>query len=292
MSNLVELFCLVDDFCEEFIPAWQEHLLESGLKKRKRPSQLCPSEIMTILIHFHQSRYRDFKNYYIQYVQRFLQSEFSHLVSYSRFVELAKTVLVPLCFFTQSLSGEKTGVYFIDSTPIRSCHIKRTRQNRVFDGLAKIGRSSMGWFFGFKLHLVVNDKGEIMAFKLTTANTDDRKPVPHLVKSLTGKLFGDKGYISQKLTQQLQAKGLSLVTAVRKGMQNKVVSLMDKLLLRKRAIIESVNDQLKNMNQVEHTRHRSIYNFLGNLLAALAAYALQAKKPSLRGYENRCPLAS
>ena len=139
----------------------------------------------------------------------------------------------------------------------------------------------MGWFFGFKLHLVVNDQGEILAFQLTPGNVDDRKPVPKMTEKLFGKLFGDRGYISQALFQQLYEEGLMLITSLRKNMKNHLMLLEDKLMLRKRSIIETINDQLKNISQIEHTRHRSYANFIVNLLAGLIAYALQAKKPSI-----------
>lgn len=281
MDNLIVLFCLVDDFCRLFVPLWNTHLLTSGCKKRNKPCRLSFSEIMTIFIYFHQMRFRDFKTYYLKYVMVHLRELFPRLVSYNRFVELLKSVLVPLCFFVQSFSSQKTGIYFVDSTMIKACHIKRKNQHKVFKELAQKSKSSVGWYFGFKLHLVINDKGEIMAFKLTAANVDDRKPVPDLVKNLVGKLFGDKGYISQDLFERLYQQGLQLVTRVRKNMKNKLMALTDKILLRKRAIIESVNDQLKNMSQIEHTRHRSVFNFAANILAALAAYMLQPKKPSL-----------
>jgi hypothetical protein len=226
-------------------------------------------------------RFRDFKTYYIYYVIPHLKSYFSFLPSYSHIVNLMKSVLVPLCIFIQGLTGEKTGIYFIDSTILKACHIKRERQHRVFNGIAKKAKSTIGWFFGFKLHLVINDKGEIMAFKLTAGNVDDRKPVPDLVKHLSGKLFGDKGYISQDLFENLFQKGLQLITRLKGNMKNKLMPLIDKLLLRKRALIETVNDQLKNISQIEHTRHRSIWNFMVNILGALVAYCLQPKKPSL-----------
>lgn len=289
-DNLTVLYCLVDDFCKEFIPSWKTTMIESDMKKRDRAGQLSESEIMTIYIHFHQSHYRDFKNYYINYVSNYLTKLFPRLVCYHRFVALIKSVLVPLCFFLQCFSGEKTGIYFIDSTPIRVCHIKREKQHRVFKGLAQKAKSTIGWFFGFKLHLVINDKGELMAFSITTANVDDRKPVINLVKALIGKLIGDKGYISKKLSTILLASGLSLITKVKKNMKNSFMPLIDKLLLRKRAIIECVNDQLKNISQIEHTRHRSVWNFLANILAALIAYSLQPKKPSIRS--NLQPLLS
>jgi hypothetical protein len=279
---LILLFCFVDDFCKQFLPAWQKHLIAQGIRKRQRSTQLTPSEIMAIYIHFHQSHYRDFKSYYLHYVCVHLKQLFPQLVSYPRFVSLTKSVLIPLCSFLQTLSGEETGIYFIDSTLIKGCHIKREKQNRVFKGLAKKGKSTIGWFFGFKLHLVINDKGELMAVKLTAGNVDDRQPVMDLVKELVGKLIGDKGYISQDLFEKLLEQGLRLITRIKSNMKNKLMPLVDKLLLRKRAIVESVNDQLKNISQIEHTRHRSVWNFLCNVLAGLVAYALQPKKPSIK----------
>ena len=165
--------------------------------------------------------------------------------------------------------------YFIDSTLLKACHIRREKQNKVFAGLARKSKSSMGWFFGFKLHIIVNDKGELMAFKLTKGNVDDRRPAPSLTKGLVGKLVGDKGYISNNLFLELWENGLQLITKIKSNMKNKLMNLADKILLRKRAIIESVNDQLKNISQIEHTRHRSIWNFACNLVARLCAYSIK-----------------
>lgn len=281
MDNLVELFCIVDDFAKEFFPEFEKAQLEFGLTRSQKPCSLSPSEIMVIMIYFHRLRFRDFKTYYTQYVQKHLTCEFPKLTSYNRFVELMPSILMPLCFFIHIQSKTQTGIYFVDATTIDVCHIKRASSNRVFKGIAKKGKSSMGWFFGFKLHLVINDLGEIMAFKLTPATTDDRIPVDKMTQSLTGKIFGDRGYISQELFDKLFQRGLQLITRIKKNMKNKLMPLLDKLLLRKRAIIESVNDQLKNISQIEHSRHRSINNFMVNLLAGLAAYSLQPKKPSL-----------
>ncbi|MGQ3890120.1 IS982 family transposase [Legionella sp. CNM-1927-20] len=281
MDNLVELFCVVDDFAEEFFPEFEKIQLEYGIKRSQKPCSLTPSEIITIMIYFHQLRFRDFKTYYTQYVQKHLGPAFPKLVSYNRFVELMPSILMPLCFFIHTQSKHQTGIYFVDATTINVCHVKRASANRVFKGIAKKGKSSMGWFFGFKLHLVINDKGEIMAFKLTQATTDDRAPVDQMTQGLSGKMIGDKGYISQTLFDKLYQRGLQLITKIKKNMHNKLMPLIDKLLLRKRAIIESVNDQLKNISQIEHSRYRSVNNFMVNLLAGLAAYALQPKKPSL-----------
>ena len=266
-DTLVILYCLVDEFCKRFYPEWEKTLIAQGTIKRRRPSNISPAEIMTIIVFFHMLRFRDFKTYYIYYVVPHLKPYFSFLPSYSHMVNLMKSVLVPLCIFVQSLTGEQTGIYFIDSTILKACHIKREKQHRVFNGIAKKAKSTIGWFFGFKLHLVIN--------------VDDRKPVPDLVKHLTGKLVGDKGYISQELFEKLFQRGLQLITRLKGNMKNKLMPLIDKLLLRKRALIETVNDPLKNISQIEHTRHRSVWNFMVNILGALAAYCLQPKKPSL-----------
>lgn len=279
--SLLLLFCHVHDFWKRFSPQWHQEMLANGAIHRVRAGKLSPSEIMTIMIHFHQSRYRDFKSYYTRHVQEHLRSEFPELVSYERFVVLMPSVLVPLCAYLVSCYGRCTGISFIDSTPIAVCHNRRIPNHRVFEGIAARGHTSVGWFFGFKLHVVVNDMGELLACRLTPGNVDDRKPVPELVKGIFGKLFGDKGYIAKALFAELFEHGVQLITKLKKNMKNRLMPLTDKVLLRKRAIIESVYDQLKNISQIEHTRHRSLANFMVNLLSGLVAYCHQAKKPSL-----------
>lgn len=279
--SLLELFCHVDDFCQWFEPQWQRHLLEQGAIQRVRQAQMSTSEIMTIVIHFHQSHYRDFKSYYIEHVMGHLRGEFPTLVSYTRLVELMPRVLIPLLAYFQCCKGQCSGLSFVDSTPLKVCHNRRIERHKVFDGLAQRGKTSMGWFYGFKLHLVVNDQGELLAFHLTPGNVDDRKPLPSLTRALFGKLFGDRGYLSQPLFAALFQHGIELITTVRKNMKNRLLPLTDKLLLRKRVIIETINDQLKNISQIEHSRHRSVANFLINLVSGLIAYCHQPKKPSL-----------
>jgi len=279
--SLDELFVDVDDFCKRF-ESW---LYQSQIGQRKRnpgprPS-LAASEIMTILIYFHMSHYRNFKHYYLDHVQQHLRPDFPGLVSYTRFVELMPMVLPGLCFYLWLKLGPVTGISFIDVTPIPVCHNRRIQRHKVFKGLAERGQTSMGWFYGFKLHLVVNDQGEIVSFYLTPGNVDDRKPVPKLTEKLFGKLFADRGYISKDLFKALFERGIQLITPIRKNMKNRLMPLMDKLLLRKRSIIETINDQLKNISQISHTRHRSVNNFLVNLITGLIAYTFQPKKPSL-----------
>ena len=281
-TKLIVLFCDVYDFCQAFMPLWEQTLLENNLQVPRKEPSLAISEILTIIIHFHQSHYRDFKAYYVEHVSVHLRAEFPQLVSYNRFIELMPRALLPLCCYLDYRKGECTGITFIDSTKLAVCGNKRIKRNHVFQDIAKLGKSSMGWFFGFKLHLVANDRGELLAFTITPANTDDRTPVPDLVKDMFGKMFGDKGYLSQPLFEKLLAQGLTLVTSIRKNMKNKLVPLMDKLLGRKRAIMETIIDQLKNISQIEHSRHRSVTNCMVNILAGLAAYTLQEKKPAIK----------
>jgi Transposase DDE domain len=263
-----------------FAPKWKVSQLAAG-KQRERAGQLCPSEVMTILIHFHQSHYRTFKAYYTEHVQVHLTKEFPHLVSYPRFVALISGMLIPLLAYLQSRFGLCTGISFIDATSLQVCDPKRIAQHRVFATDARRGKTSMGWFFGFKLHLAVNDRGDLLACCLTPGNVDDRQPVPQMVKHLRGKLIGDRGYVSAPLAALLFEQGLQLITRLRKNMANRLMHLSDKLLLRKRAIIESIIDQLKNISQIEHSRHRSPTNFVVHLIAGLIAYSHQDKKPGL-----------
>ena len=205
-------------------------------------------------------------------------------LSYNRFVELMSSTIVPLTVYIISgRLGKCSGISFIDSTSIDVCHNKRISRNKVFEDIARIGKTTSGWFYGFKLHLTINDKGEILSFFLTPGNTDDRneKVIAALTKNIFGKLFGDKGYISKKLVEKLLQNNIQLITGIRKNMKSKIADMADKVLLRKRSIIETVNDFLKNICQIEHTRHRSPINFMVNLLAGLVAYSFLPKKPSL-----------
>jgi len=280
-SDIIALFCDVDDFCLVFEPEYNKRQLEDGTRKRIRKSKLCLSEVMTIIIWFHISGYRTFKDYYMKHVCKHLRSEFPDLVSYNRFVELMSDALFPLCCYLYTRKGNCSGVSFIDSMPIAVCHNRRIPSNKVFAHIAQRGKNSVDWFYGFKTHLIFNDQGEFLAFRFTPGNTDDREPVPDMVKDIFGKLFGDKGYISQNLFDLLFAQDVQLVTKIKRNMKNKLMPLFDKLMLRKRAIVETIHDQLKNISQIQHTRHRSVANFLVNVIAALIAYTHKEKKPSL-----------
>lgn len=281
MNKLLELFCDVDDFCSVFIPQWQQQLLANGERKRRRVGRMSTSEIMSIIIAFHMSHHRDFKNFYNGLLRRYHLRDFPHLLSYTRFLEMMPSVLVPLCAYFTQLKATPTGIEFIDSTSIKVCHNLRIPRHKVFDGIAKRGKGTMGWFYGFKLHLIVNHMGGLVAAKLTPANIDDRTPVRELAVDLPDRLYGDKGYISQALSDDLAANGVTLITGQRKNMKPKALSFFDRAMLSKRFIIETINDQLKNISQIEHSRHRSMHGLMLNLLGGLIAYCHKDNKPAL-----------
>ena len=285
-TNIVVIFYHVDEFCKRIQEILPSASLNDGnaIKKRNRKFKLSDSEVISILIMFHQSHYRDLKTFYLNYICTHCKDLFPNIVSYNRFVELQQKAILPMvCFMQMCCLGRCTGISFIDSTPIRVCHPKRELPHKTFKGIAQKGKSTMGWFFGFKLHLVINDRGEIIDFLITRANVDDRDPLKDKTfhKSIFGKLFADKGYISTDLFEKLFVDGIHLVTGIRKNMKNSLMHLHDKILLRKRYIIETINDQLKNICQIEHTRHRSFNNFVSNIISGLIAYNLLPKKPSL-----------
>jgi hypothetical protein len=280
--SLTKLFCDVDDFCQVFIAEWEKIQLTDGTRKRRRPRSLSHSEIMTIVVSYHQFGYKTFKWFYERYVCKHLKAEFPKLVSYNRFIELLPDVLMPLtCFMQTRCKTSKNGIAFIDSTPLRVCKNLRIPRHKTFKGEAERGKSSTGWFYGFKLHLLVDDCGDILSFRITRGNVDDRTPVPEMLKNFIGKVFGDRGYISEKLTELLATDDVELITTLRKNMKPKVLAAFDKLLLRKRCIIETINDQVKNIFDLEHSRHRSLVNYMINVVASLVAYSYQEKKPSL-----------
>lgn len=285
-DKITEIYYTIDEFCKEFESAKEGHLIQKyvNVKARNRKFKLSDSEVITILILFHSENYRNLKHFYINYVQKHMRDYFPETVSYNRFVELQKKAMLPMtCFLQVFCLGVCTGISYIDSTPLRVCHIKREKQNKVFKGIAKKGQCSLGWFFGFKLHIIINDKGEILTFMLTQGNVDDREPLKseRFHNKVFGKLFGDKGYIGHDLFEMLFVDGIHLITKIKKNMKNSLMLVRDKILLRKRALIESVNDQLKNICQIEHTRHRCLENFLTNLISGLITYSYFDKKPSL-----------
>lgn len=285
-NEITTIFFLVDEFYKQFEKTTKEHSL--GNKPKRKP-KMTPSEVITLMILFHSSNYRNMKHFYLSEVKLHLNHLFPRTVSYNRFVELMQSVTVPLCLFLKTCClGSSTGIAFVDSTPIRVCKNKRISRNKVFKDIATTGKSSIGYFHGFKLHIIINDKGELINFVITQANVDDRTPLKdgNFLEKIKGKLFGDKGYISSKLFHSLFTDGIHLITNIKSNMKNSLMSLKDKILLRKRAVIETVFDELKNICQIEHSRHRSFTNFITNLISGLIAYSFFPKKPAIKYKTN------
>ena len=284
-DKVTELFCMADDFCKFFDRMVAKYTFKSTAKRSyHRNSTMSKAEIMLIIILFHDSNYRCLKHFYQEHVCKNLRHLFPKVVSYNRFVELEREVAVILALFIKKvLLGKCTGISFVDSTPLRVCRNQRIHIHKTFKGIAQRGKCSMGWFFGFKLHLICNEKGELLNFMITPGDIDDREPLKYeaFMNLIYGKLVGDKGYIGKELFQRLFINGIQLITKLKSNMKGALMSVSDRLLLRKRAIIETVNDELKNIAQVEHSRHRCFDNFIVNMLGAIAAYCCFPKKPCI-----------
>src|SRR3569833_1439288 len=284
-DKIIEIFVKVDDFCKEFETEFARHQLDAGrFKVGNRKASLSDSEIITILIAFHSGHFTNLKHFYLACICRHYRDDFPGLVSYNRFIELQQRIAVPMMLFLKAhCLGKSRGINFIDSTHIKVCHNRRIHNHKVFAAVAERGQCSIGWFYGFKLHLIINDRGEILSFYLTKGNVDDRniKVMTSMTQDIFGKLFGDKGYISKALADLLWGNGIQMITKPRKNMKDLNITQTDRIMLRKRAIIECVNDELKNICKLQHTRHRSVNNFLMNIMGVLCAYHFFPKKPSL-----------
>lgn len=275
-DRITETFVEIDDFCKCFFSQWRDYLLSTGRSNRPGPTVcLSESEIMTILVLYHSSNFKHFKNFYNGIVRNVLRHDFPTAPSYQRFIELKPRVLVPLSCFMHSKMGQKTGIYYIDSTPLPVCHNLRISRHKTFEGLAAKGKSSTGWFFGFKLHLVFNNEWEIVAMKLTAGNVHDTKPVPELTKELIGKVFGDKGYLGKKLVEELLKRGLHMMTRVRKNMKSFPMNVADKMMLNARGMAETIIGHIKEFSSLNIPKHRSPTNAIVSLCAAITAYQLK-----------------
>ena len=281
--NITAIFFCLDEFCKSFEEWEKPRLLDTG-KKRHRSCEMSLSELLTIMILYHLSPCKNFKYFYIIHLSHFHKQDFPKLLSYSRFVQLMPRLFVPLCILLQSLFGEKTGTYIADATSLPMCHNKRINRNRVFKGLAARGKTTMGWFYGLKLHMVINHKGSIVAVKITPGNVDERAVLDEITHHLKGNLFADKGFISQPLFTTLYQRGLKLITGIRRNMKNYLMPLIEKLLLRKRFLIETIFEILKIHMNLSHTRHRSPTNACVNILSCLSAYQIKENKPTMQFY--------
>ena len=280
-EKLIEIFIAVDDFTKPF-EQWLANRSLPGERQSTRQPELTASEIITLLVYYHHSGYKNFQYFYERLVSSQMPTYFPKLVSYSRFIELLPRQAPTLHVLTKylCLSNKRTGCYFADSKKLPVCDNKRINSNKVFAAIAGRGKSSTGWFYGLKLHLIINELGQIMNFLITPANVSDNNDgvLRQLLGRLQGRCYADKGYLS-KLFEEFYQQGLRLVTKVRSNMKNKLLELDDKLRLKKRALIESVNDILMSVQDVDHTRHRSPLNALVHTMAGLIAYHFYDTKP-------------
>ncbi len=278
--DITTIYYFIDKFYEVYIEETKKYNLPNN-HKLTRKSGLTMAEIMTILIMYNFSPCKNFKFYYLTYVSKL---DFPQKVSYQRFIELIPRTIFPICVLLKNMCNKSDNKkdYFIDSTPLAVCHNKRIKNNKVFKGLAALGKTTKGWFYGLKLHLVIDTKGNIVNVNLTKGNVNDRKVVDNLTVDLLGKLFGDKGYISVELFKRLFNRGLQLITGIKKTMRNQLTNLYDKVMLRKRSLIETVFDYLKNKFNIEHTRHRSPTNAFVHIISTLITYSFKPCKPSIK----------
>lgn len=275
------LFYSVDNFCQSFEPWYKKQLIcDHKTKKGQRQSHLKLSEVLTILIAYHQSGMSCFK-YFYQDLTLHQSHLFPKLVHYARFMVMIKRALPALVCLLKSLMGKVSEYMFIDSTPQAVCHNRREGSHKVFKDLAAKGKTSTGFFFGFKLHMLINTQGEIVRLTITPGNCDDRSPVRDMLKGIKTNLIGDKGYLSQSLFDNLFQSGTTLITKVRKNMNNRLMEITDKLMLMKRCFIESIFSSMKLLNTLIHHRHRSPVNAFSHLIAALINYQLRNDKPTL-----------
>jgi len=282
-DKLTQIFIDCDDFMKDFQPWFVHH----GIGGAASPvSKLSGSEIITICIAYHFSRYDCFKSFYRQMVEKQLKPYFPDIPSYPRFVSLRKHCLLEMSLFLvsrMSLPGQQAN--FIDSKQLPSCHIKREKNHKTMKGLASKGKTSTGWFFGLKLHLVINQYAQLCNFMLTGGRVSDNngKALKTLFKRLKGLFFGDKGYLT-KLKGWLSERGVYLVTKARKNMRHRKLALSEKHYLRHRGIIETVFGLLCFQADIDHARHRSQKGMVMNLFSGLLAYTYFDALPRLKMY--------
>lgn len=278
---LVEIFCQIDDFCKFFEKEANIKLIGSE-KKVGRTRQLTTSEILTIIVYFHASGFKNFKTYYETMIRGYLRTDFSGSISYNRFIELRQESMFLLMLFVKIKGlGLCDGISIIDSCKLEVCNVRREYSHKVFKGIAAKGKTSTGWFYGFKLHLIINSQGEIISIFITPGNVADNNPemLEKITQGIYGKMLGDKGYIGA--FEQLYEKGIHLIHRIRSNMKNKLVNMYDKLLLRKRGVVESVIDILKDEYSLQSTKLRSMTAFVAHVCSAVIAYSLRPNKPSI-----------
>ena len=268
------------DFYKVYLPFKDHYLLEKKENSRNKKTKISNIKILAIMIMYHLSGSSNFKFFYKFYISRI----FRKLPEYSWFMRLRERAFIDLMCFLHYKCVSTGKCFFIDSSPIKVCHNKRIKKHKTFKGLAERGYHSMGWFYGFKIHIIINEKGDLVKFVFTKGNVSDVTELK-MAEGLTGLLVGDKGYISQYWTQYLEKQGLKLVTKSRKNMKPIKLTNKEKAFLGKRNIVETVFSQLKNWGLV-NTKIRSYFGWILNALSTLATYVIRPFKPYVRISKN------
>lgn len=274
IDQLISTFCRIDDFCIIHEKQLQSKAISYKKPKRGPKQSLSLSEIITVLIMYQILQYRNFKSFYNDFLCEYWREFFPNLPSYTRFVELIPQGLVGLSNFVASNQGKHTNIYYVDATKLPVCHNLREKRHKVFDGLAGKSKTSTGWFYGLKLHFVINQLSQVMSLRVTQGNVDDRNPLISMCQGLEGYIFGDRGYISKDKEATLAKQGLKLITTLKKNMKKVFRTKTEKSLLRYRGMIETMIDYLKNSLMLWHTRHRSPMNAFTHLIACMAAWII------------------
>lgn len=285
-TKLIEIFCDCHDFCV-FFEQWQKSkMIEMSSSQRKptRETGLHLSECMCIMILYHLSGIKCFQYYYQNLVIKEMKEYFPNLPCYERFVQLIPRTTLALFLFTNTFRiGRSLGCYYADSKKLPVCDNLRIKSNKVFRGIACRSKSSTGWFYGLKLFLVINAYGEVMQCLITPAGIADNnfELMKKIFKNIKGHVFADKGFLSKLAFEHFYHLGLKIVTTIRKNMKNKLMPMYEKLCRMKRGVIESVNDILMTICDIDHTRHRSPINAIAHAYAGVAAYTYLDKLPSI-----------
>jgi hypothetical protein len=278
-ARLILLFVELDDFCIA-LENWKKTQPSFQGSVTRKPV-MSDSELLSILVFYQYSGMKCFQ-YYYRFVVSQMKSYYPRLVSYERFVALIPRLLPGLYVFLQfrMQASRRNGFYFIDSKKLPACDNRRIHSHKVFEEVAGRGKTSTGWFYGLKVHLVINNYGELVNCMFTAGNVADNnhEVLTQLLEGLKGECYGDKGYLS-KLFEQFYRQGLHLITKAKSNMKNKLIPLSQYMKLRKRAVIESVNDILMTVFDIDHTRHRSPINALAHMFSALIAYCFYPTKP-------------
>lgn len=284
-TRLTEIFVIVDDFMKEFEPYSQTKLLGY----RPWLGKMSKSEMMTIVIFFHLSGIRYFSWYYKYALLGPLKSYFPESYPYHHFISKMPEIQLELYAFLHTMCmGKITEANYIDSKPLEVCHLKREKSHKVFKHIAQKGVTSKGYFHGLKLHMICNQQGEPVRFQLTSGNVSDNNEqlLKKMLEDFEGKVYGDKGYLT-KHKAFFEERGCKIISKVRKNMKKPLLTGEERYYLKKRGLIETVFDQMVNICQIEHTRHRSPKNFLVNLWAGLIAYTFLDRLPRIQEFQAK-----